>query len=46
MLDDHSVTRASKSHAELVEAGFYAVSGRIRGEIVLRRAQDDFPLCV
>jgi len=30
MLDDHFVIRASKSHAEPVEAGFCALSGRIR----------------
>jgi hypothetical protein len=30
MLDDHSATRASKSHAEPVEAGYCALSGRIR----------------
>ena len=29
MLDDHSVIRASKSHAEPVEAGFCALSVRI-----------------
>ena len=30
MLDDHSAIQASKSHAELVEADFRALSGRIR----------------
>jgi hypothetical protein len=52
MLDDHSVIPASKSHAEPVEAGFCALSGRIREKSSFDQAprqargapQDDFPL--